>query len=136
MNSYLNLLPEECLHQVYKHVYNKCIEQINEKARPRYRPICCKENTNRYVVYCWLNNIPYKRGHKFKNMGLTTDGETLYSYALPIGHTQAFNKKVLLNYTAGGIAYYSQTTSCHVGLVRPYADSVVSTASGLLYTVR
>ena len=29
---------------------------------------------------------------------------------------------VLFNYTSGGMGYYSQTTSCHVGKARQYAN--------------
>ena len=56
MNSYLNLLPEECLHLVYKHVYNKCIEQINEKARPT------AVDTVRYAVKRTLIDTWYTAG--------------------------------------------------------------------------
>lgn len=52
----------------------------------------------------------------------STDGKNLYSYRLCIGETTEDGQKLLHDYTSGGIQYYSQTTSCHVGKARQYAD--------------
>ena len=56
---------------------------------------------------------------------LHTDGEKLYSYALLIGDTTAEGDKILRDYTAKGThGFRSQTTSCHVGLARRFADHI------------
>tara|TARA_Y100001937_G_scaffold120934_1_gene178971 strand:+ start:30872 stop:31141 length:270 start_codon:yes stop_codon:yes gene_type:complete len=55
---------------------------------------------------------------------LWTDGQKIYSYRLCIGETMPSGEKLVLDYTAGGIQYYSQTTSCHVGRVAPYAHLI------------
>ena len=52
-----------------------------------------------------------------------TDGTKLYSYKLLIGDTTLDGVKVLRDHTARGRwNYHSQTTSCHVGYARPFAD--------------
>ena len=54
-----------------------------------------------------------------------TDGKTLFSYRLCIGDTAADGTKVLRDHTASGKhQYHSQTTSCHVGYARVYADII------------
>lgn len=53
-----------------------------------------------------------------------TNGDKLYSYNLCIGETMPNGDKLLHDFTAGGIEYYSQTTSCHVGKARQYADLI------------
>ena len=53
---------------------------------------------------------------------LMTDGVSLYSYQLKIGTTIPEGKKVLFDYTSPGGGFRSQTTSCHVGIARRYAD--------------
>lgn len=54
-----------------------------------------------------------------------TNGKELYSYSLIIGDTMSDGTKVLRDHTAGGKwPYYSQTTSCHIGRARMYADIV------------
>ena len=52
----------------------------------------------------------------------STDGRSIWSYRLCIGETTETGQKLLHDYTSGGIQYYSQTTSCHVGKARRYAD--------------
>eukprot|EP01051_Picozoa_sp_SAG22_P008241 SAG22_NODE_616_length_8539_cov_5.330213_7_plen_131_part_00 len=130
MPSYLDLLPDELHLLVMKHVFDKCISHLKSMTIQPVRYVPHHPNTNSYCIHAWLNGIPYKRGKNFRYQGLTTDGQDLYSYGLRIGRTGAFHKKLLYDYTAKGIAYYSQTTSCHVGLARPYADTVL--ASNLL----
>ena len=77
---------------------------------------------NKQVIENWENG---KRG---KSGSLSTDGNNLYSYKLLIGVTkrpyhenvrfngQSNSQKLLLNATAKGNNFYSQTTSAHVGL--------------------
>ena len=74
--------------------------------------------TNGNIAYYWRKNQAATNGRQC----YTTDGKDLYSYALKIGTTNEQGEKVLFNYTANGIKYYSQTTSCHVGKSRHYAD--------------
>ena len=78
--------------------------------------------TNSSVVYSW------SQGSRAAAGNLSTDGEDLYSYNLCIGYTTPQGNKVVLNYTAAG-EYQSQTTSCHVGLVRRGADEVMHPAT-------
>tara|TARA_Y100000114_G_scaffold156669_1_gene184697 strand:- start:1673 stop:1924 length:252 start_codon:yes stop_codon:yes gene_type:complete len=49
---------------------------------------------------------------------LRTDGKKIFSYELQIGDTSD-GKKIVRDYTArGSYGFRSQTTSCHVGLLR------------------
>jgi hypothetical protein len=76
---------------------------------------------NAQVVASWAN------GRKATNSrgSLTTDGVSLYSYRLKIGHRVSDGSAVVGDYTSGGGDYHSQTTSCHVGLARRWADTVM-----------
>ena len=50
---------------------------------------------------------------------LYTDGKKIYSYELQIGDTAEDGKKFVRDYTAkGSYGFRSQTTSCHVGLLK------------------
>eukprot|EP01051_Picozoa_sp_SAG22_P020013 SAG22_NODE_3885_length_1483_cov_2.278902_1_plen_69_part_00 len=62
-----------------------------------------------------MNNKP------FKSLRMSTDGENLWSYNLLIGETLG-GDKVVKDYTANGIGFYSNTTSTHVNLAKEYAD--------------
>jgi hypothetical protein len=68
---------------------------------------------NSGVVRAW------KEGHTAENgrQTLCTDGVSLWSYDLKIGHRLDSGATVLADYTASG-RYRSQTTSCHIGLAR------------------
>ena len=63
---------------------------------------------NEQVVDAWLS------GDSAHTNNLSTDGVRLWSYNLMIGD-RSDNQNRIWDYTASG-AYYSQTTSCHVGL--------------------
>jgi len=76
------------------------------------------KTTNENIAYYWRKNSAASNG----TGAYSTDGKDLYSYQLKIGTTNAQGEKVLFDYTSGGIRYYSQTTSCHVGKSRQYAD--------------
>jgi hypothetical protein len=52
---------------------------------------------------------------------LVTDGIRLYSYQLCIGVEDV----TVIDYTAGGGDFRSQTTSCHVNLAKRFALDVV-----------
>ena len=61
-------------------------------------------------------------GKAGKEGNLSTDGVSLWSYRLQIGDTMLSGKKVVYDYTAGGLlGFVSQTTSCHVGLAKRVA---------------
>jgi hypothetical protein len=53
---------------------------------------------------------------------LHTDGTSLFSYHLKIGHRAESGACVLGDFTSPGGGYQSQTTSCHVGKARSFAD--------------
>ena len=75
--------------------------------------------TNQAVIWHWMNGLP------FKSLRMSTDGRDLFSYQLQIGHTEwDTDEKVVRDWTAGGIGFFSQTTSTHVNLSRRYADRV------------
>ena len=72
--------------------------------------------TNEQVIEAWLNGNAAKAGN------LSTDGTSLYSYAVEIGDTVPSGKKVVYDYTSGGsYGWVSQTTSRHVGLAKRFA---------------
>ena len=74
--------------------------------------------TNLQVVRAWAS------GQSANGGNLSTDGTDLHSYSLKIGHNTG-SSAVLADFTAGGGAFHSQTTSCHVGLARRVADVVM-----------
>ena len=76
------------------------------------------KTTNENIAYYWSKGQPAKNGKGC----YTTDGHDLYSYALKIGTKNDQGDTVLFNYTSGGMGYYSQTTSCHVGKARQHAN--------------
>ena len=53
---------------------------------------------------------------------LYSDGTSLFSYRLKIGHRAKSGTCVLGDFTSPGGDYRSQTTSCHVGKARYVAD--------------
>jgi hypothetical protein len=65
------------------------------------------------VIEAWKAGKNARNGRR----SLTTDGVSLYSYQLKIGHRLDSGVTVMGNYTASG-KYKSQTTSCHIGLAR------------------
>ncbi len=72
---------------------------------------------NEEVIKRWLWGEAAGRGN------LTTDGVSLYSYNLKIGSREDGLNRIW-DYTASG-KYYSQTTSCHVGLALRLTPSVI-----------
>ncbi len=69
---------------------------------------------NENVIKAWMN------GRSASAANLSTDGNNLYSYRLLIGTGSG---STILNHTACGGSYYSQTTSCHVGLAKRLANT-------------
>jgi hypothetical protein len=72
--------------------------------------------TNQSVIKSWVSGRAAGGGNLF------TNGKELYSYALLIGTGSG---ATIFDHTSGGGSYYSQTTSCHVGLAKrlaPHAE--------------
>ena len=74
-----------------------------------------KRVTNSEVAEAWALGQPAKN----HTGSFSTDGQRIYSYELQIGDTTESGAKVVRDYTAAGsYGFRSQTTSCHVGLLR------------------
>ena len=74
-----------------------------------------KRVTNDEVAQAWLEG----REAVSHTGNFSTDGKAIFSYALQIGDTGDDGKKFVRDYTArGSYGFRSQTTSCHVGLLR------------------
>ena len=56
---------------------------------------------------------------------LHTDGTSLFSYSLKIGHRAKSGTTVVGDFTAPRGGFASQTTSCHVGKARCVADHIM-----------
>ena len=73
-----------------------------------------KRVCNDEVAQAWLEG----REAVSHTGNLRTDGKVIFSYQLQIGDTSC-GKKIVRDYTArGSYGFRSQTTSCHVGLLR------------------
>ena len=73
-----------------------------------------KRVSNDEVAQAWLED----REAVSHTGTFSTDGKKIYSYELQIGDTSD-GKKIVRDYTAkGSYGFRSQTTSCHVGLLR------------------
>jgi len=70
--------------------------------------------TNQNVIRAWSAGRVGGGGNLF------TDGVKLYSYNLLIGTGSG---AIIFDHTAGGGSFYSQTTSCHVGLAKRLTPS-------------
>ena len=53
---------------------------------------------------------------------LHTNGTSLFSYHLKIGHRAKSGATILGDFTSPGGSFRSMTTSCHVGKARSFAD--------------
>ena len=101
--------------------YNRTATRLIEAGILREAPVLSIPNkrTIDSVIYHWL------RGKAEKASSMWTDGKSIYSYRMEIGHTALKGgRKMLCNHTAKGIGFVSQTTSQHVGRVARYADEV------------
>ena len=56
---------------------------------------------------------------------LHTDGTSLFSYRLKIGHRAKSGATVMGDFTSPGGSFQSMTTSCHVGKARHVADHIM-----------
>eukprot|EP01050_Picozoa_sp_SAG11_P013098 SAG11_NODE_1507_length_4776_cov_55.272611_5_plen_123_part_00 len=118
MPTHLDSLPDDLYRKIFEHVHRPTLQVAAIKGKRRQIPKV-ESKTNHNVIWHWMNDRP------FKSLRMSTDGYELFSYNLCIGHTErATNKKVLRDWTAGGIGYCSQTTSQHVNLTRKYACRV------------
>jgi len=63
-------------------------------------------------------------GRPARSGRLRTDGRSLWSYDLKIAE-RTLAGVVVGNFTSPGGAFQSQTTSCHVNLVKRIADTVM-----------
>jgi len=77
---------------------------------------------NDQVVRLWLNG-GMNTTASTSNGNLSTRNGRLYSYNLMIGDRMD-NQVRIWDYTSSG-SYYSQTTSCHVGLALRYAGDPI-----------
>jgi hypothetical protein len=75
---------------------------------------------NDLVIDAWAQG---RDARNHKGTLVSMDG-SLYSYQLKIAQRTPSGTCVVANYTAGG-EYHSQTTSCHVGRARRFADMVM-----------
>ena len=73
--------------------------------------------TNPQVIQSFLNGRPSRGGT------LSSDGKSLFSYGLKIAEWVSCLGIVVYDYTSGGNAYRSQTTSQHVGLIKREVDA-------------
>ena len=79
--------------------------------------------SNREIGRCWASGDAASS----HTGNFWTDGAKLYSYRLCIGDTTERGVKVLRDYTSGAKwGFQSQTTSCHVGRARRWADIIDS----------
>ena len=118
MCTHLDDLPDDLYRKIYEHVRRPTLELAATKGRRR-QISKIGQKTNQAVIWHWMNDRP------FKSLRMSTDGNELFSYNLCIGHTDPnTEEKVLRDWTAGGIGYWSQTTSTHVNKARRYADKV------------
>ena len=62
------------------------------------------------------------------NGALHTDGTSLFSYNLKIGHRSRSGVTIVGDFTAPSGGFASMTTSCHVGKARVIADHVMHPA--------
>ena len=102
MPSYLDLLPDDVYQSIYRHIMNECVSAVaeqcslNRKHRtmngwhsPDDYPLPYRhQKSNVAAVWSWLNGEP-KRAHR-----MWTDGQTIYSYNLPIGFTRPDGYKI------------------------------------------
>ena len=133
MTTYLDMLPDHVYQMVYSHLYLECAKEVAERCslNRRHRtmngwhtpddyPLPYRhQRSNVAAVWCWLNDLP-KRAHS-----MWTDGQTIYSYNLPIGFTRPDGYKICTPYTTKYGNYYSQTTSSHSNLVSKFSDHTV-----------
>lgn len=68
----------------------------------------------------------WRWGERAATRHFSTNGRSLYSYALRIGYTDEAGRKILEDHTATSRCFHSLTTSQHVGLAKPFAHQIIS----------
>jgi len=76
-------------------------------------------NTNSKVVTSWIRGRSLDNGRST----LHTNGQSLFSYSLEIGYTDAKGNKIVKLYTGKDGNFRSKTTSAHVNMATKEADS-------------
>ena len=133
MPTYLDMLPDEIYHTIYRPIF---VDVIKECVRRRvldlkHRSLNHSQTLDAYEIYfkrCRINvAIVYAWLLGLKKIGnrIWTDGDKLYSYMKIIGYTHNFEKVVKL-YTAKTGYYLSQTTSTHCNMASQFADVTIS----------
>ena len=86
-----------------------------------------QRTTNDGVVYFFTEGVSAQnhKGTFHAQFCGETGGFELYSYNLKIAHRTADGTVVVGDFSAGGGEYHSQTTSCHVGLAKRIASTVM-----------
>ena len=88
--------------------------------------------TNTAVLERWSEG---KCGESYTG-ALTTDGTSLFSYTLKIGHRARSGTTIVGDFTSPGGEFKSMTTSCHVGKARGVADHIMHPAVFQILEVR
>lgn len=70
--------------------------------------------------------LAWKEGRKAKSHNMSTDGQMIKSWNLIIGITLQREEKVGLDYTKRGEAFYSQSTTKHVGCVTSVTNMIMT----------
>eukprot|EP01052_Picozoa_sp_SAG31_P042056 SAG31_NODE_6558_length_1976_cov_4.575422_2_plen_143_part_00 len=85
------------------------IERLVEERHGELPDFGISKNTINKAILSWYTNRKLKAG------SIYSCGKRLFSYGQCIGDSDVEGKtKTVYNYTAGGLGYISQTTSCHV----------------------
>ena len=79
---------------------------------------------NSRVIDSWTRGVAASS----HNGALHTDGTSLFSYKLKIGHRSRSGVTIVGDFTAPSGGFASMTTSCHVGKARVIADHVMHPA--------
>ena len=73
---------------------------------------------NELVINSWTRGVAASS----HNGALSTNGTSLFSYGLKIGHRSDSGATIVGDFTSPGGSFKSMTTSCHVGKARGVAD--------------
>eukprot|EP01043_Picozoa_sp_COSAG02_P070673 COSAG02_NODE_12614_length_1519_cov_1.082394_1_plen_110_part_00 len=103
MTNHLDMLPDDIYQVIYRHVNQIAIQQAASVGarRNRFGTKIPNRRTMDSVIYHWL------RDKKEKASSLWTDGQTIYSYEMPIGYTSQDGRKVIRDHTAQGLGFVS-----------------------------
>lgn len=91
----------------------KEMHKIKDTCSPRPKRM---PRTIPLILDAWIRNEPGGT----QTGSIWTGSGNLFSYSVQIGYTRANGMKCVVDHTAGGLGFISQTTSCHVGKVKRY----------------